>query len=285
MSSSNKHRIWRLIQHNPAKGPWNMAVDESILESVIRLEVPPTLRLYAWEPPCLSLGYAQSITDVNLKKLRSLGWDLVRRPSGGRAILHADELTYSVIGTSEQALLKGNVLDSYRNISRALLNALHLLGIDAAAEPHENINSSSSINNQETICFEIPSNYEITVNGMKLIGSAQVRRKSGILQHGSLPLCGDLTRITQVLAFNSDLEREAAAVRLHSRAATVSDILNRLVIWETAAQKIISSFENVFQITLIRSDLTPSEINRAEELVHQKYADQHWTHKLPSIRE
>lgn len=262
-----------------------MAVDESILEAVIRHEALPTLRLYAWTPPCLSLGYAQSITDANLQQLKILGWDIVRRPSGGRAILHADELTYAVIGTPEEALLRGSVLESYQNISRVLLKALHLLGIDAAANPNENITSNPSINNQEAICFEVPSHYEITVNGMKMIGSAQVRRKSGILQHGTLPLYGNLTRIIQVLAFNSAVEREAAAERLRSRATTISDILSRQVEWDTAAQAIISSFEQVFRINLIQSDLTPSEVERTEELVNEKYKDQHWTCKFPPLRD
>lgn len=285
MNAGIRNRSWRLILHKPANGAWNMAVDESILEAVIRQKVPPTLRLYAWETPCLSIGYAQSTADVDLHKLQSLRWDFVRRPSGGRAILHADELTYAVIGTLEEALLKGNLMESYRNLSRALLTALHLLGIHAVAEPNENITSSSLINNQEAICFEIPSHYEITANGMKLIGSAQVRRKSGVLQHGTLPLFGDLTRITQVLAYNSDSEREIAAKRLQSRSTTISDILNRQVDWETAAQAMVSSFEKVFRITLIQSDLTHSEIRRAEELTHEKYTEPQWTNKLRSKKD
>jgi lipoate-protein ligase A len=88
---------WRLLVTPPARGAWNMAVDEAILEAVGRGASLPTLRLYAWEPACLSLGYAQPIGDVDQPRLRARGWDLVRRPTGGRAVLHTDELTYSVI--------------------------------------------------------------------------------------------------------------------------------------------------------------------------------------------
>src|SRR5512133_1650859 len=98
---------WRLIRTPAASGPWNMAVDEAILEFAARGEVLPTLRLYAWEPACLSLGYAQPASDVDLEALRSHGWEMVRRPTGGRAILHTDELTYSVSGPQNEPRLTG----------------------------------------------------------------------------------------------------------------------------------------------------------------------------------
>lgn len=285
MNARDRRKNWRLVLHKPALGAWNMAVDESILEAVTRRDAPPTLRLYAWEPPCLSLGYAQPITDVDLQKLNSRGWDLVRRPSGGRAILHVDELTYSIIGTNRETIFKGNLVESYRCISQVLLTALQLLGIDASSMPNEDLKKASPANTQEAICFEVPSHYEITVNGKKLIGSAQVRRKSGIIQHGTLPLYGDLTRITQVLAYPNDIAREEAAERVRIRSSTISDILNHQVNWDTAAQTIVSSFEKLYQIQLFRSDLTPPEVHRAEQLVNGKYMDQQWTYKLPSKRD
>jgi lipoate-protein ligase A len=111
---------WRLIETQALNGAMNMAVDEAILEAVINCESPPTLRLYAWNPPCLSLGIAQPAAEVNVNKLTESGWDLVRRPTGGRAILHTDELTYSVIGPISDPRLAGGVLESYRNLSAAL---------------------------------------------------------------------------------------------------------------------------------------------------------------------
>ena len=97
---------WRLINSLPSSGTWNMAVDEAVLEAVMIEEVPPTLRLYAWEPECLSLGVAQPISDVAENVLSDYGWDLVRRPTGGRAILHANEMTYSVIGSQQDPRLQ-----------------------------------------------------------------------------------------------------------------------------------------------------------------------------------
>jgi len=105
---------WRLIYHDVAPGTTNMAIDDAILEAVISGEVPPTLRLYAWEPPCLSLGFAQPVSDVSIEALNKRGWDLVRRPTGGRAILHADELTYSVCSSIDDPIVAGGVLEIFR---------------------------------------------------------------------------------------------------------------------------------------------------------------------------
>ncbi len=132
------------------------------------------------------------------RSCRPHGWDLVRRPTGGRAILHTDELTYSVAGPQDEPRLAGSVLESYRVLAQALLYALQLLAIPAQAQEKPGTASTGSPN-QNPVCFEVPSNYEITVGGKKLVGSAQARRKEGVLQHGSLPLYGDLTRIVQAL--------------------------------------------------------------------------------------
>jgi hypothetical protein len=126
---------WRLVQTPPASGAWNMAVDEAILETAGRQLAPPTLRLYAWSPPCLSLGFAQPASDVDFQALQSRSWDIVRRPTGGRSILHTDELTYSVSGPYSEPRLAGSVLESYQRISAALLEALRLLSIPAQAQP------------------------------------------------------------------------------------------------------------------------------------------------------
>jgi len=104
---------WRLLRTAPTSGAWNMAVDEAILEAVGREAVPATLRLYSWQPACLSLGYAQPSEDVDQEALRKRGWELVRRPTGGKAILHTDEITYSVIGPEYDERLSGGVLESY----------------------------------------------------------------------------------------------------------------------------------------------------------------------------
>lgn len=285
-----------------------MALDEAILEAVGNGTAPPTLRLYAWQPPCLSLGYAQSIHDVDLVALLENGWDLVRRPTGGRAILHTDELTYSVCGLTSDPRLSGSVLESYCVLARALLVALELMQIPAQAlekpvaapsitptqgpvgpaptppptSTHD-MAAQDATANQNPVCFEFPSNYEITVHGKKLVGSAQARRKSGVLQHGSLPLFGDLSRITRVLLFPSSAARADAARRLLARACTAEDILGKALDWQTAAQAFTRAFSQVLNLTLVAEDASLWEQERARELVVEKFANQAWTQK-PATR-
>ena len=127
-------RPWRLIYDTPLDGARNMAIDEAILESVSAEKVLPTLRFYAWSPPCLSLGYGQSVRDVDFKRIADAGWQVVRRPTGGRAILHMDELTYSVAIPANHPIAAGSIMESYRRISRALLTGLRELGLQPQAD-------------------------------------------------------------------------------------------------------------------------------------------------------
>jgi lipoate-protein ligase A len=264
--------IWRLLITPPAHGAWNMAVDEAVLEEVGRGGSLPTLRLYAWEPACLSLGYAQSISDVDIPLLRARGWDLVRRPTGGRAVLHTDEITYSVIAPLAEPRLAGTVFESYSRLAVALVEALHLL--DLPVEIQERVETSGKTPNP--VCFEIPSTSEITIAGKKLVGSAQARRKEGILQHGSLPLTGDLTRILQVLVFHDEEARTRAASHLLERATTVEAALGRVVSWNEAVQAYIAAFRSVLNLDLQPGELSPQEKARTGRLVADKYTAPDW---------
>jgi lipoate-protein ligase A len=283
---------WRLIQSLPSHGAWNMAVDEAILESAIAGKSFATLRLYAWEPACLSLGYAQPVADADRAVLENSGFELVRRPTGGRAILHGDELTYSVIGTENDPRLAGGVLESYCNLSQALLEALRLLGIPAEAlekpsttgSPTENLTVGGSPAHksaaQNPVCFEVPSNYEITSGGKKLVGSAQARRKEGVLQHGTLLLSGDLTRIVRVLRFRDETAREQAASRLVERATTAECAAGRLISWKEAARAYIQAFASILNLELEPAGLSPVELARADQLVKEKYTHPIWTERV-----
>lgn len=272
-----------------ARGAWNMAVDEAILEHIGRGESQSTLRLYAWEPACLSLGHAQPFTDVDRARLRERGWDVVRRATGGRAILHTDELTYSVTGSADEPVLAGGVLESYNRLAQALLLAVKILGLPVemkGAERTGHVSREPSSNGTDVagamnpVCFEVPSTYEITVGGKKLIGSAQARKKEGVLQHGSLPLTGDLTRICQTLVFENEAARENAAQRLLARATTVESALGSAVGWDEAAAAFIHAFETQLGLCLERGELSGSESRRAEELVREKYDHSSWIERV-----
>lgn len=267
---------WRLVHTPPASGPWNMAVDSAILAAVGQDRVPPTLRFYRWQPPCLSLGYAQPSGDVDLDRLDRRGWDIVRRPTGGRAILHADELTYAVIGPLDEPRLQGSVLESYQRLSQGLLRGLQELGlpVQVVSDPDQAQDSD------QPICFQNPSDFEITVNGKKLIGSAQARKKEGVLQHGTLPLSGDLTRIIQVLAFSNQKEREQAAQRLLTRAANIEMIWDKEITWEEAARALTTGFRKALDLNFEIQGLTDWERDTAHQLISSTYQNPDWTYRI-----
>jgi len=267
---------WRVIEHPPAKGAWNMAVDEAILESVYSGDSPPTLRLYAWQPACLSLGHAQPFAEVDTQALATHGWEVVRRPTGGRAILHVDELTYAVIAPETEPRVAGGVLESYLRLSQALMEALKILGLNPEASEKS---PGKKPDNPNPVCFEVPSNYEITINGKKLIGSAQARRKEGILQHGALPLHGDLTRIIAALKSKDEETQARAKVRLLDHATTVERELGSAPDWQQASNAFQQAFSTTLNLDLSLGELTPKERARAQALMQEKYTHPSWTER------
>lgn len=267
--------IWRLIADPPLDGATNMAIDEAILEAVGRSDAPPTLRLFRWEPACLSLGYAQPASDVDRERLAARGWHLVRRMTGGRAILHVDELTYSVALPTGHPLAAGTIVESYQRLSKALLAAVEQLGLAAHTAPKSADRPASG-----PVCFEVPSDYEITANGKKLVGSAQVRKQNAALQHGSLPLTGDVTRIADALAYADEEVRTRARLRIAERATTFAGAADHEPTWEQAADRVAACFAATFDLDFRPGALSEAESARAADLRAERYAADSWTLRL-----
>jgi lipoate-protein ligase A len=265
---------WRLILSPPLAGAENMALDEALLESAAARRQPPTLRLYLWEPACLSLGHAQPVEDVDRVRLRARGWELVRRTTGGRAILHTEELTYSVTAPIDHPIVAGGVLPSYRRLRDGLTAGLRLLGVEADAAAGHSLSEADRAN---PVCFEVPSAYEITAAGRKLVGSAQLRRAAGVLQHGSLPLQGDVGRICEALSYRRPGEREAAAERVRERATTLERVLGRRVAWERAAESIAEGFARALGLEWIPGEPSEAERARSHRLCAERFASEAWT--------
>lgn len=266
MSTPNPNPTWRVLcTDTPQSGAWNMAIDEAILLQVAAGASLPTLRLYAWEPACLSLGIAQASDLVDWQALAAAGYDCVRRASGGRGILHTDELTYAICASEHEPCMVGGILPSYRRLSAGLLQALQFLDVYAQND-HTVIKTSVAA--APPVCFEVPSNWEITFSGKKLVGSAQVRKQGAVLQHGSLPLEGDITRICQVLLLT---DRAAQAQRVAARACTLADALGQTLPWQSVAQAVQAGFAQTLQCDFQSGELTADELALAEQLYHQKY--------------
>jgi len=165
-----------------------MAVDEAMLEAHAAGDTPPTLRVYGWQPSAVSLGKFQPVeSTINLAACQELGIDVVRRPTGGRAILHtADEVTFSIV-VSAARLGASGVMDCYRTLAGGIMAALRLLGVEAElverAAPAANPEAA-----RDPACFAVKSRCDLVVGSHKLVGSAQVQRKGFLLQQNSLPL-------------------------------------------------------------------------------------------------
>lgn len=270
---------WRLLITPPLDGATNMAIDEAILHVVAEGESLPTLRFFQWAPACLSLGYNQHWIEVDEAACRRLGYTWTRRPTGGKAILHTDELTYSLIIPQEDAHIQGGIVASYRALSFGLLRGLEKLGVEAQQATKEETSAKLRDGGGGPVCFDTPSRYEITWQGKKLIGSAQLRRKKVVLQHGSLPLYGDLNRILEVLAFSEE-ERARQAELLPQRATTLEQVLGRTLTFDQVLPYLIEGFAEELNLTLKTLALNDREQALAEKLSVEQYANDSWNRRI-----
>jgi lipoate-protein ligase A len=270
--------IWRLIlEEEPRSGAANMAIDQAMALACAAGESPPTLRFYRWQPPTVSLGRHQPLAEIDRSAVAALGYDLVRRSTGGRAILHVDELTYSVAAPADEPRLRGGVMDAYLRLSNGLLAGLQALGLQAE-KAAGNVRTAPDVS---AACFEAPSAYEITAAGRKLIGSAQSRRARYVLQHGSLPLTGDITRLVELLALPLG-ERVELRRQLVERAGTLAQALGvdedaPVVQFHAVAQALAKGFARSLNLSFKAGLLSAEEIRTASRLIREQYANPSWT--------
>lgn len=209
-------QTWRLIVDTASSGALNMARDEALHQLFRRPGARPILRFYGWQPACLSIGYAQPAAEVNWAACQTYGIDVVRRPSGGRAVLHDHELTYAVIAAADDAVVGGSLALSYQTIANGLVSGLLRHGIIAELAPGRPQGDRAA--RRSGACFTATTRSEIVWQGRKLVGSAQLRRQGVLLQHGSILLApgrvalGHLLRNQAAALVNDDLERGSTTI-------------------------------------------------------------------------
>jgi lipoate-protein ligase A len=257
---------WRLIIDDPCDGATNMARDEAIAALHAAGTTPPTLRLYRWQPACLSLGRFQRSGEIDRESCARYGIAIVRRPSGGRALLHDDELTYAIVARDDHPLLGGeSILASYRQISLALRDGLKRLGVAAELTPVERERRTGG----SAACFDAPASYELTVGGRKLVGSAQTRRNGVLLQHGAIPLTPHADRLAALLRHPPD--------DLQAKMIALSDVCGQTIHFGDLAKALVAGFAATWGIALARGTLSDAEHVAECKLRAEKYADHDWT--------
>lgn len=259
---------WRLLRSGPANGAMNMALDDALLQAVAAGRSRPVLRLYRWQPAALTLGYAQPLdAGVDQAACRSAGIDVVRRPTGGRAVLHDHEVTYAVIAPVG-APFGTTVAESYRAIAAVLQAALCSLGLTAVLVPGQPRGRQN-----RAVCFTAPAQYELLVDGCKVAGCAQKRLGGAFLQHGSLPLDIDLERLARLLpgppgSGTPALLESVGCLNRFSPArleiATVEDCL-------------IETFAHALSVRLLPDAPSSEELALARRLCAERYAHPEWT--------
>jgi len=263
-----------------------MAIDQALLESVAAGESGPVLRLYRWRPATVTLGYAQrGPRVVNLRTCRELGLDVVRRCTGGRAVLHDDEVTYAVVAPTGNGLFPHSVLESYRMIARALCQVYHALGIRAQLAPgrQPGVRGGAA---EQSACFTAPGQYELVYEGCKLAGCAQKRVPGGFLQHGSLPVNLDLARLYAALDTERRLSPAAGARVLAGHVGWINRWLEEPVGIDRVEELLLQAFASVMGAELVPSRLTAAEEKRARQLLDERYCRDEWNLKgLAACRE
>ena len=248
----------RCLVHGPAPGARNMAVDHALMGTA--REGVVTLRFYRWSPPCLSLGRNQAARDrYDADAAQELGVDLVRRPTGGRAVYHHRELTYAVAAPAETW---GGLRSAYRRINRALLRGLTRLGAGVEEAGREGRAPGPS----SGACFRDPLPGEIVTGGRKLVGSAQWRDRGALLQHGSL-LLHDEQEVADRLRVDGSAGDGAAAL---------SDALPELPSPGRLVRALRLGFEEEMDRRVEDGELWASEEERAGSL-ERRYLGDEWT--------
>lgn len=241
--SADLRTLWRLESDPPLDGAANMQKDLALLQLAEQSEQPTTtVRFYAWDHPTVSLGKHQKPeSGADLAFCRGNGIPVVHRPSGGRSVLHADELTYAVISNDSELFPMHSLPETYRAVALALQAGLSLLGIETVlARPNRQAPSPSPSgeSRRATPCFVAPSRHELLCQGRKIAGSAQRRLRRSFLQHGSIPLTVDYHLMAAALGSSSEL--------LQDTVISVSEAAGRPIGRELLESALVEGFRDVF---------------------------------------
>lgn len=273
-----KKEKWGFIDSGNCSPAFNMAMDESLLNWQSKGEIPPVIRFYGWEPATLSIGYFQKAEkEIDMDAVKRQGLGFVRRPTGGRAVLHEHELTYSVIVPESYPGMPNTVTEAYRVISEGILKGFRRLGLDAYFSVPETEQEKQALKApKSSVCFDAPSWYELVVEGRKIAGSAQTRQKGIILQHGAILLDLDEDKLFSVFKFADERVKEKMRTNLKNKAAAINEIAGRTITIPEAKEAFRQGFAEALSINLEPYIFTEEQLNEVERLAKSKYESKEW---------
>lgn len=272
---------WYYVNSGPCTPSFNMALDEALLDWHSEGLIPPVVRFYEWNPATLSIGYFQSVEkEIDMEAVERLGLGFVRRPTGGRGVLHEHELTYSVIVSEAYPNMPATVTEAYRVISEGLLLGFQQLGLDAYFSIPDSDEKRQELKKPKSgVCFDSPSWYELVVEGKKVAGSAQTRQKGVILQHGAILLDIDEDKLIQTFKFASEALRDRVKASLSKKAVAINRISQNPVTIDECKVAFKKGFEVALQIELVEFTLTEEQEKYVQELEKKRYANDEWNYK------
>ena len=290
--TSVRARALRLIPYGVFDAVTNMAIDEALLELHLQGKTPATLRFYGWEPPAVSFGYSQKVSPRTVEKVRAAGYDAVRRPTGGRAVLHEGELTYCFVGAGPkqdgidfrpdaeiagaapsywleqgspyEGFLPGSINQAYKEICDALIYGLRELGVAAS------LGRSNSAYKDYEDCFQATTQADLQFEGKKIVGSAQLRRRHGVLQHGSIMINQSQTKLSEIFGVAEREKAEEPQTETIDRHCNLIDVLAGGYDRTSLEEAIGRGFTRKFDCHFAVYELTDEEMEFVEELKKDK---------------
>ncbi len=261
---------WRFINSGYLDGATNMAIDLALARCMLSNSHYPILRIYGWNPPAISLGYHQKMHDIDVPKCQRDGIDVVYRPTGGRAILHADELTYAVILPKSSRYYFKEISKVYEIISLCLTSALHQLNLNVRFERARFTPGNFSRDELSTMCYASTIQHEISYEGKKLVGSAQRRFDNVVLQHGSILIGHKHLDLVKYLVNGDPQRKNRIRDFLQSKTVCLNDINHSTVSFSQLANVIKTGFENELDIKFLDTELTRRELETVSAISGQE---------------
>jgi lipoate-protein ligase A len=249
---------WRLLTTENKTAYSNMAIDRAVLVANSKEIVPPTVRFFSWSPPAISIGYFQSLEEeIDLEYCKKVGVDYVRRITGGGAVFHEDELTYSIVVSESHPQIPKNIMDSYKRICGAIIRGLSDIGIDSNYFP---------IN-------------DIITNHKKISGNAQTRKLKTVLQHGTILMDVDVEKMFSLLKVPDEKIRDKLIKDVRNRVTSIKHVLDSDIRFSEVAESMKKGFEEEFNVDLVKGDLTNEELELAKNFEKECFSAREWNHR------